>query len=100
MKVIGATKYTLLVEMSTDEFEVLTPKNINIPTSQRDLQHWAGREFAMRDAWDRLRPILENQKKLNTIVGQLKAMGELLEPIIPEIERLTGGEASATEAGL
>jgi hypothetical protein len=94
VKIIGATKYTFLVEMSPEEMYILSAQGGNGLPSRgvyNDLQYYAGREYKLNPAWERLTSIVGNIERLKTVVAQLRAMGELLEPVVPIVEELTGG---------
>ena len=89
MKIIAATKYDYIVQMTPGEVRQLCP-NTNISDSQRGhMPTDVGREIKIDAAWSRLRALTANRELLDKIIGQFKAMGELLQPVVTEVEQAT-----------
>ncbi len=91
MKIIAATKYTLLVEMDPSELQQLSLSHQRL---QGDLQYHVGKEFRVDPAFRRIQALRDNHQDLLRVAAQFKAMGELLTPVVTEVERLTEGEVS------
>ena len=79
--------------MNPAELRMLTKPGTSVPDERNGpLSSNVGREFTLDPGWDRLRALEENRKRLDRIIGQFKAMGELLEPVAIEVEEATTKE--------
>lgn len=82
MKIIGVCGKNYLAEVGSDELEVLT--GIGSGFGNAD-QGYTGRSYEIRKAWNTIRAIQSNSDELPKIAGKLRALADLLEPIITEI---------------
>ena len=89
MKIIGATKYTYIVEMNPSEVRQLCSGGVIADSQRGHMPSEVGRKFTIDAAWERLQKLKENRAGLDKIIGQFKAMGELLQPVVTELDRET-----------
>jgi hypothetical protein len=89
MRIIAATKYEFIVQMSPSELRMLSARSSVPDVRNSELVYHVGKEFRVDEAYHRLRSLNENRAALDRIVGQFKAMGELLGPVVTEVEQET-----------
>ena len=93
MKIIACTAYKFIVEMDPSELEQLCLSHQRL--NGRVCDH-LGKDFEVDPAYRlaALAALRDNKEELERIIGQFKAMGELLAPVVTEVETLTGGEGA------
>jgi len=92
MKIIGINYNSYVVEVDGTELCRIVAEDITAPavwTNADQARRMIGKEYDVNKAYDRIRALKNNAFALKTIIGQLKAMGELLEPVAMEIEQKT-----------